>query len=50
MFNSIKYRFITIYFLLVLVSMSIVGVFIINRLELQQIENIEESMNHTLNT
>ena len=50
MFNSIKYRFITIYFLLVLVSMSIVGVFIINRLEVQQIENIEESMNQTLNT
>ncbi|WP_036730486.1 HAMP domain-containing sensor histidine kinase [Peptoniphilus mikwangii] len=50
MFNSIKYRFITIYFLLVLISMSIVGAFIINRLEVQQTQNIEDNMTQTLNT
>lgn len=50
MFNSIKYRFITIYFLLVLLVMSIVGTFIINRLESQQIQNVTDNMNQTLNS
>lgn len=50
MFNSIKYRFITIYFLLVLLVMSIVGTFIINRLEAQQINNVSENMNQTLDS
>ncbi len=50
MFNSIKYRFITIYFLLVLLVMSIVGTFIINRLESQQLQNVTENMNQTLNS
>lgn len=50
MFNSIRYRFITIYFLLVLLCLSIVGAFIINRLETQQISSVESNMNQTLNT
>lgn len=50
MFNSIKYRFITIYFLLVLLVMSIVGTIIINRLEAQQLENVTSNMNQTLNS
>ena len=50
MFNSIKYRFITIYFLLVLLVMSIIGTFIINRLETQQIQNVTENMNQTINS
>lgn len=50
MFNSIKYRFITIYFLLVLLVMSIVGTFIINRLETQQINNVAENMSQTLDS
>ncbi|RVU55648.1 HAMP domain-containing sensor histidine kinase [Anaerosphaera multitolerans] len=48
MFNSIKYRFITIYFLLVLVCISIVGAFIVNRLEFQQIQNITDNMSQSL--
>ena len=50
MFNSIKYRFITIYFLLVLIVMSIIGTFIINRLESQQLQNVTENMNQTINS
>lgn len=48
MLNSIKYRFIAIYFLLVLICMSIVGTFIINRLETAQIDNATENMQSTL--
>ncbi len=42
MFNSIKLRFVTIYFVLVLVIMAIVGMFIITKLEESQIEDISE--------
>lgn len=48
MFGSIKYRFMTIYFLLVLVCMSIVGSFIISRLESAQLDNVTENMDSTL--
>ncbi|NLY20674.1 MAG: cell wall metabolism sensor histidine kinase WalK [Tissierellia bacterium] len=40
MFKSIKLRFVTIYFVLVLGIMAIVGVFIIKKLETTQIEDI----------
>ncbi|MGO1581295.1 MAG: ATP-binding protein [Peptoniphilaceae bacterium] len=50
MFNSIRYRFITIYFLLVFISMSIVGAFIINRLESTQIDSISSQMEQTLSS
>lgn len=50
MLSSIKYRFMTIYFLLVLVCMSIVGAFIINRLESAQLQNVTENMDSTLNS
>ncbi|MBL7576028.1 two-component system, OmpR family, sensor histidine kinase VicK [Peptoniphilus asaccharolyticus DSM 20463] len=50
MLSSIKYRFMTIYFLLVLVCMSIVGAFIINRLESAQLQNVTENMNSTMNS
>ncbi|CDZ75590.1 sensory transduction histidine kinase [Peptoniphilus sp. ING2-D1G] len=48
MFNSIRYRFITIYLLLVLICMAIVGAFIINRLEVVQIDSITNQMQQTL--
>lgn len=48
--GSIKYRFITIYFLLVLLVMSIVGTFIINRLESQQIDTVSENMTQTMDS
>lgn len=44
MFSSIKWRFIVVYFLLVFIAMSIVGVFIVNRLQNQQIEAVTQSM------
>lgn len=50
MLSSIKYRFMTIYFLLVLVCMSIVGAFIINRLESAQLQNVTENMDSTMNS
>ncbi|SHH40448.1 two-component system, OmpR family, sensor histidine kinase VicK [Anaerosphaera aminiphila DSM 21120] len=49
MFNSIKSKFITIYFLLMLICISIVGSLIINRLESQQIQNISDNINNNLN-
>lgn len=44
MFSSIKWRFILIYFLLVFIAMAIVGVFIVEKLEEQQIESVTENM------
>jgi two-component system, OmpR family, sensor histidine kinase VicK len=43
-FSSIKWRFILIYFLLVFIAMVIVGVFIVEKLEDQQIESVTNSM------
>lgn len=44
MFASIKWKFIVVYFLLVFIAMVIVGVFIVERLETQQIENVMNNM------
>ena len=44
MFSSIKWKFVVVYFLLVFIAMVIVGVFIIDRLEQQQISNITSNM------
>ncbi|MDR7871312.1 MAG: ATP-binding protein [Tissierellaceae bacterium] len=44
MFSSIKWKFVVVYFLLVFIAMVIVGVFIIDRLEDQQIANITNNM------
>ncbi|MBU5257132.1 HAMP domain-containing sensor histidine kinase [Tissierella praeacuta] len=50
MFASIKWRFIVVYFLLVFIAMVIVGIFIIGRLETQQIANITSSMEQNIQT
>ncbi|MFA7533155.1 MAG: ATP-binding protein [Tissierellaceae bacterium] len=44
MFSSIKWKFIVVYFLLVFIAMVIVGIFIIGKLETQQIANITNTM------
>ena len=44
MFSSIKWKFVVVYFLLVFIAMVIVGVFIIDRLQEQQISNISNNM------
>lgn len=48
MFSSIKWRFIVVYFLLVFIAMAIVGAFIVNRLEAQQIESVTVSMKNNI--
>ncbi len=48
MFSSIKWRFIVVYFLLVFIAMAIVGAFIVNRLEAQQLENVTVSMKNNI--
>lgn len=50
MFNSIRFRFISIYFLLVLICMTIVGAFIINRLEVVQIQRVTSQMKQSLDS
>ncbi|MDR7854993.1 ATP-binding protein [Tissierella sp.] len=50
MFNSIKWKFIVVYFLLVFIAMVIVGIFIIGRLETQQITNITNTMEQHIET
>lgn len=50
MFNSIRFRFIGIYFLLVLICMTIVGAFIINRLEVVQIQRVTSQMKQSLDS
>ncbi len=50
MFASIKWKFIVVYFLLVFIAMVIVGIFIIGRLESQQIANITSSMEQNIQT
>lgn len=44
MFSSIKWKFVTVYLLLVLMAMMIVGVFIVQRFESQQLENRTNTM------
>lgn len=43
-FSSIKWKFIVVYFLLVFIAMVIVGIFIIGKLETQQIDNVTTNM------
>ncbi|MBU5668387.1 cell wall metabolism sensor histidine kinase WalK [Peptoniphilus sp. MSJ-1] len=50
MFHSIKYRFILIYVVLVLISMFIASTFIVDRLEKVQIDTATDSMNKTMDT
>lgn len=50
MFSSIKYKFILIYFVLILIAMAIVGTFIVDRLESIQIKTISESMQKTMDS
>lgn len=50
MFASIKWKFIVVYFLLVFIAMVIVGIFIIGRLETQQILNITNTMEQHIET
>lgn len=47
-FSSIRWRFIVIYFLLVMVVMAIVGGFIVNRLENSQLEKVNSDMRETI--
>lgn len=44
MFKSIKWKFITIYFLLVFIAMVIIGVFIVERFEDYQLQHITNNM------
>jgi len=44
MFSSIKWKFVTVYLLLVLMAMIIVGVFIVERFEAQQLENRKNTL------
>lgn len=44
MISSIKWKFVIVYFLLVLMAMLIVGVFIVQRFEAQQLENRTDTM------
>lgn len=48
MFSSIRWKFIVVYFLLVFIAMVIVGIFIVDRLEQQQINSLVISMEHKL--
>lgn len=50
MFSSIKWKFIVVYFLLVFIAMVIVGIFIISKLESQQIANITSTMEQRIET
>lgn len=50
MFSSIKWKFIVVYFLLVFIAMVIVGIFIIRRLESQQIANITNTTEQRIET
>lgn len=50
MFSSIKWKFITVYFLLVFIAMVIVGIFIIGSLEDQQIQSVTNSMVQRIET
>lgn len=50
MFSSIKWKFISVYFLLVFIAMVIVGIFIVGKLESQQISNIVNNMEQSIET
>lgn len=48
MFKSIKWKFITVYFLLVLISMIIVTTFIVKNLETYQVDQISSTMENSI--
>ncbi|WFA08297.1 ATP-binding protein [Tissierella sp. Yu-01] len=50
MFSSIKWKFVLVYFLLVFIAMAIIGIFIIGRLEEQQIQNVTDNMEQHIET
>ena len=50
MFSSIKWKFILVYFLLVFIAMAIVGIFIVGRLEDQQIKTTTNNMEQHIKT
>lgn len=50
MFSSIKWKFILVYFLLVFIAMAIVGIFIVGRLEEQQIKTATNNMEQHIKT
>lgn len=50
MFSSIKWKFILVYFLLVFIAMAIVGIFIVGRLEDQQIDTATNNMEQHVKT
>lgn len=50
MFSSIKWKFILVYFLLVFIAMAIVGIFIVGRLEEQQIKTATNNMEQHVKT
>ena len=50
MFSSIKWKFILVYFLLVFIAMAIVGIFIVGRLEDQQIKTVTNNMEQHIKT
>ncbi len=50
MFQTIKFRFILIYLVLVAIAMAIVATFIVDRLEVIQVENATQSMVKTMDT
>lgn len=48
MFSSIKWKFVVIYFVLIFIAMIISGVFIVGKLEKEQINNIKNEMELTV--
>lgn len=48
--SSIKWRFVFVYFLLVFIAMAIVGIFIVGRLEDQQIQSVTRDMEQEIQT
>ena len=50
MFSSIRWKFIVVYFLLVFIAMVIIGIFIVNRMENQQLETARSSMEQQIET
>lgn len=48
MFKSIRWKFIVVYFLLVFIAMTIVGVFIVERIKVQQLSQVTRLMETTI--
>ena len=50
MFSSIRWKFIIVYFLLVFIAMVIVGVFIVEKFENQQLNHVSNTMEQRIET